>query len=412
MVKICIISIGDEILIGHTINSNATWMGQYLNSIGFDVAEVRTIHDTETAISTTIKECFEKFDVIISTGGLGPTNDDVTMPVLADFFHSKISINEKVLDNVKELLSKRSIKINENNRNQALMPEKAEPIMNSIGTAPGLFFDKKGKYVFTLPGVPKEMKGMMENFVGPKLKKHWKPEIILHKIIMTEGIAESILAEKIKEWEDALPKNLKLAYLPQKGRVKLRISAFGTDKKAVNKKIQQAVDDLKQIIPEYIFSYDNEEAEAIIGKLLKKKRQTLSTAESCTGGKIAHKITSIAGSSDYFKGSIIAYSNEVKEKLLHVSKKDIDKYGAVSQEVAEQMAVGVQKALQTDCSISTTGIAGPSGASKDKPVGTIWIAVAAKNKVQSKQFNFNGNREENIERFTNSALLLLLNEIS
>jgi len=403
-----IITIGDEILIGQIVNTNTVWIAQQLNSIGVNVFRMTSIGDSKEIITRTLNKALEDTDIVIITGGLGPTNDDITKNTLADYFDSKLVENKDVLADLKTFLKLRGVKeISKSNYSQCLVPDNCEIIRNIEGTAPGMIFKKNNKLIISLPGVPFEMKLMIENNVFPLLKQKIKLPTIIHKTINTQGIAESKLSEVISDWEKALPSELKLAYLPSPGLVRLRLTANGNNYNDLQQKIEDEVKKLQLIISEYIFGFDDDSLELIIGKLLKNNKFTLSTAESCTGGAIAQLITSVSGSSEYFIGSIISYSNEVKINELGVIEQDLITYGAVSKEVVEQMAIGVKKKLKTDFSIAVSGIAGPTGGTEDKPVGTTWIAVASENKVISKKFQFGDNRLRNIERAKISALNML-----
>ncbi|MBI3502952.1 MAG: competence/damage-inducible protein A [Bacteroidetes bacterium] len=414
-----IISIGDEILIGQIVNNNAAWMAQQLNLIGISVRQISTVGDDKQELLRIFLETRKRADIILITGGLGPTSDDITKPVLCEFFGTKLIFKEELFKDVKFQFELHGIKMPAMNRGQAEVPENCTPIRNKNGTAPGMFFEIENKIWISLPGVPYEMKAMMNDFVIPELLKRFSKEFILHKTIYTQGVGESTLAEKIKTWEDSLSsEGIKLAYLPSPGIVKLRLSAKGfldsarNDNKKITKAINKKINELKKIIPELIFSIEEfgkepESLEKIIGEILRKKKKTLAVAESCTGGFIGHLITSVSGSSDYFKGGIIAYSNEVKIIELGVNKKTLKEKGAVSKEIAEQMAQGVRKKLNADFGISTTGIAGPTGGTKKKPVGTVWIAVSSSKKIISQKFNFGNNRERNIQKSGITALNML-----
>jgi len=428
-----IISIGDEILIGQITNTNAQWMAQQLNLIGIPVTRLTTVGDNEEDMLASLAEAQMRSDIVLLTGGLGPTSDDITKPVLCEFFQTKLVFSEACFADVKFQFESRGIKMPDINRGQAEIPENCIPIKNKNGTAPGMWFEIADKQkiaekkhlsssnagsesttiFISLPGVPFEMKAMMEEFVLPELKKKFQHSFIVHKTVHTQGIGESTLSEKIKTWESSLSeKGIKLAYLPAPGQVKLRLSASGDDQVLLTKIIDEYIHRLRGIIPEYIFAVEEfgkepETLEKIIGEVLKKRKKTLAVAESCTGGYIGHLITSIAGSSDYFNGGIIAYANEIKMNVLKVDAQILQENGAVSKEVAEQMAEGVRKRLKADFGISTTGIAGPAGGSSEKPVGTVWISVATKDTIISEKFNFGNNRERNIRRASLSALNML-----
>ena len=405
--KLDIISIGDELLIGQTLNTNAHWISKEMNAIGFAIREHVSIADTEDAILVAVENSMQNADVVLVTGGLGPTKDDLTMPVLNSYFGGELMRDEKVYRHIEKIITSKGYVMNKNNKDQALVPDNCKVIYNENGTAPGLWFEKDGKVLVAMPGVPYETKAMITDTVIPLLKERCKLPEIINQMVYTQGIPESMLAEVIGDWEDNLPKLIKLAYLPSLGRVKLRLSAVGKDRLAMHGVIDEQVDLLKKLIPDSIYSEDNEDIGTYVGELLKSKNKTLSTAESCTGGYISHLITRVAGSSDYYKGSVIAYANEVKIAELGVSSIDIEQYGAVSQQVVEQMAVGVQQKMKTDYAIATSGIAGPTGGSDEKPVGTVWIAIATPEGVVSKKHQFGKLRDVNIERAAMIALGML-----
>jgi len=402
-----IITIGDEILIGQIVDTNSAWMGQQLNLNGIEVYQVTSVHDNHAHIIKALAEAEKNVDLVLITGGLGPTKDDITKDCLCEYFGTELVYYPEVFEYIQSLLTSRNVTINQLNRDQALMPASCTILQNSAGTASGMWFEQNGTIFVSMPGVPFEMEAIMTEEVFPRLIKRGIMQSIVHKTILTYGLAESMLAEKIEKWESALPDYIKLAYLPSALTVRLRLSAYGTDKSMLAAQIDQQVQELLKIIPEYVFGFDDDNMALIIGRMLVKFCHTLAVAESCTGGNIAHSITSNAGSSEYFKGGVVAYSNEIKSKLLNVPSVMIETYGAVSQQVAESMAVGAQNALNADFSIATTGIAGPDGGSNDKPIGTVWIAVAGPSGVKSEKFIFRHNRERNIIRSTQSALDLL-----
>ncbi|MCC7331500.1 MAG: competence/damage-inducible protein A [Flavobacteriales bacterium] len=403
-----IISIGDELLIGQTLNTNAHWIASEVDKVGFSVTRHTTVGDTKNEIIEALSLALKKNDVILITGGLGPTNDDLTMPVLNDFFGGKIIENKEVLQDIEKLVLSRGMEMNINNIRQALVPDICVPIRNKNGTAPGLWFDINNKIIVALPGVPFEMKAMLTDDVLPRLIGKFKLPIIIHRIVYTQGIPESKLAEVIAGWENNLPSTIKLAYLPSPGRVKLRLSSTGADRNKMSELIEIAVEELKMIIAPFIYSTEAGNIEEIIGKLLSDKKVTIATAESCTGGYISHLITSVSGSSDYYTGSVISYSNDIKVRELGVNSLDIEKYGAVSKQVVEQMAEGVLKKMNVDYSIAVSGIAGPTGGTDDKPVGTVWIAISSKlYGTQSKEYRFGKIRSVNIERTAVAALGML-----
>lgn len=393
-----IITIGDEILIGQTIDTNSAYIASNLDSIGFDISRIVSISDKKDAILKALNSSVQKADLIIITGGLGPTNDDITKLTLCSFFDTKLIVNESVLKNIENIILPRFGIMNELNRKQAEVPECATIINNPVGTAPLLWFEKDGKIFIALPGVPHEMEHAIDNEIMPRLKTHFKTPVIVHRKILTVGLGESFMAETLTDWEKQLSDEMKLAYLPSPGQITLRLSCKGADKQYLEKAIDSEVEKLKDIIGDSIFGYGNDTLQFVIGELLKKNNYTVSTAESCTGGNISRIITSIPGSSAYYKGSVIAYSNEVKHEKLNVASDALDNFGAVSQPVVEQMAQGVRKLLDTDFAIATSGIAGPDGATPGKPVGTVWIAVAGKDKTISKKYNFGNNRDRNIIR--------------
>ncbi len=407
--KLDILTIGDELLIGQTLNTNAFWMAKALNDVGFEIRQQLTISDGEAEILSAVDAALKLTDVILITGGLGPTNDDLTMPVLNKYFGGKLVKNDEIYEHIEQLILSRGYKMNKNNQTQAIVPDNCKPIMNHNGTAPGLWFTKGNKVVVAMPGVPYEMKAMVTDSIIPLLKEKYQLPTILHQMVYTQGIPESMLAEKIEDWENQLPTSIKLAYLPSAGRVKLRLSSVGEEKTVLQENINVELDKLYQLIPEFIYSIEDENIAALISKLLNANQATIATAESCTGGYIAHLITKIAGSSTYFKGSVIAYANEIKVNELGVDTSVIEQYGAVSQQVVEQMAAGVRSKMNTDYAIATSGIAGPSGGSDQKPVGTVWVAVATPNEVIAKKFEFGKQREVNIERSAIAALGMLRN---
>lgn len=421
-----IIIIGDEILIGQVVDINSSWISREMNKIGFRTETVITVGDDGKSISDAIDRCLEVADVVFMTGGLGPTKDDITKKIICEKFGTELVLNEAVLANVAEMLGRRGIAMTENNRGQALVPATATVINNAVGTAPGIMMEVpsnslpersrrvelvgRNKLLFSMPGVPFEMRYLMEHEIIPLIKKHYNLKPVFHKTLLLTGIAESILAEKISDWEDSLAKNVRLAYLPAYSSIRLRLSVYQPDD-TTESYINAKVEELKRIVPENIIAYEDIKLEELVGKLLKDKLCTVATAESCTGGKVASLITSVSGSSEYYKGSVVSYCNEVKADVLGVSRADLEKYGAVSSTVAEQMASGVRHLLKTDYAVATTGIAGPTGGSDEKPVGTVWIAVATPTKVVSRKYVFGKDRSINIERFAASALSMLIVEM-
>jgi len=402
-----IISIGDELLIGQVINTNASWMSELLNRNGIKVKQIKAIADDKKDILNSIDNSFKSADLILLTGGLGPTKDDITKHTLCEYFDTKLVFNEDAFSRIKEIFRLRNFKVSAVNKAQAELPESCIPITNINGTASGMWFEKNGKILVSMPGVPFEMKPMMENEVIPRIKAKFNTPVIIHKTIMTQGVGESFLAKIIEDWENSLPQNIKLAYLPQPGIVRLRLSAIGENKIKCEKYIDEFVEKLKLLIGDIIFAYDDMLLEEAVGNSLKLHKKTVATAESCTGGYIAHLLTSIAGSSSYFKGSAITYANEIKENILEVSHNDLEKEGAVSETVVRQMALGVRKKFGTDYAIATSGIAGPDGGTEDKPVGTTWIAIAGPDGVLAEKHHFGEHRGRNIRRAALTALFML-----
>jgi nicotinamide-nucleotide amidase len=406
-----IITIGDEILIGQVVDTNSAWLSQKLNQIGIKVKQITSVSDDFSHILSALQAANDRADLIILTGGLGPTRDDKTKTALCEFFNTKLVFNQSAFENIENLFTRRNIKITSENRKQAYLPENCSPLPNMIGTAWGMWFEKNDKVFISLPGVPYEMKHLVEEQVLNRLSQRFRLPNIIHKTILTVGIGESNLANIIEKWEDQLPTFIKLAYLPSPGLVRLRLSAEGADKMELEQEVEKQTQRLLMIIPQYIFGYGEDTLESTIGRLLLDRNLTLSTAESCTGGYISHLITSVAGSSRYYQGSVIAYSNDVKVSELKVSKELIENLGAVSKEVAEQMAAGVKEKYKTEYAIGITGVAGPEGGSEDKPVGTVWISVAGPLGIVSKNFFFGDDRSRNIRRSALMALNLLREQI-
>lgn len=406
--RVEIINIGDELLIGQVVNTNASWMGQVLSQSGFQVQQVRAISDAEKDISKALDESIKDSEIVLISGGLGPTNDDITKKVLAKYFDSEMYLNSEALVHIYELFKLRGFELTEVNKQQALLPVKAKSIPNVNGTAFGMWFEQNGTVIISMPGVPFEMKAMMENQVIPKLMQRFSPQSYYHKTIMTQGVGESFLAHQIEEIESNLPEHISLAYLPRPGLVRLRLSARGENMESLKSDVQAEIDKVEIIInKEIVFGYDDISLEESLGDILRNTGLTISTAESCTGGNIAHLITSVPGSSEYFNGSIVSYTNEIKQNILSVDPKDIDEKGAVSKQVVEQMAKGARASLVTDYAIATSGIAGPGGGTKEKPVGTTWIAVSGPSGCESKVFQFGEHRGRNIDRASLTAMNML-----
>jgi len=402
-----IITIGDEILIGQIVDTNSAWMSQQLNLLGIEIYQVTSVHDNHDHIIKAIDEAGKNANLVLITGGLGPTKDDITKKCLCEYFETELVFHPEVLEHVRSLLSSRNVVINQLNRDQSLLPASCTVLHNSAGTASGMWFEKNGTIFISMPGVPFEMEAIMTEEVFPRLKQLEKSQSIVHKTVLTVGIPESMLAQRIEKWEDALPAYIKLAYLPSPMMVKLRLSGYGTDEMTLKNEIGKQVDELLKLIPEAVFGYDNDNMGITLGRMLTIGGKTMATAESCTGGSIAQFITSNAGSSAYFKGGIVAYSNEIKNKLLQIPNEIIEEHGAVSQQVAELMVAGARIALNADYAVATTGIAGPDGGSDEKPVGTVWIAVGGPSGISSKKYVFKHNRERNIIRSTHTALNML-----
>lgn len=400
-------------MIGQVVNTNASAMSQMLIAAGIDVNEVVTIGDGGDAIRESLARCLKLSDAVLITGGLGPTKDDITKTVLCDFFHSRLVENAVALENVRRLFAIRGFELTPVNRAQALVPECCQVLNNDLGTAPCMWFEQDGKIVVSMPGVPFEMEWLMENRVVPKLQETFKTGAIVNKNILVQGIGESFLSDLIEPWELALPKCIRLAYLPQAGMLKLRLTARGTDRDELQGAIDEAVKKLYPIAGQYIVGEDCETLPELVHSQLTAKGKTLATAESCTGGTIASQLTAQAGASRYFRGGIVAYSNEVKECALGVKHSTLEQYGAVSEQTAREMAEGVRERFDSDYAIATTGIAGPDGGTPTKPVGTVWIAVASRTHTEAALLNFPGRRrQQNIDRSVNQAFAMLIRMLS
>ncbi len=397
-------TIGDEILLGQILDTNSKWLSEQLTQMGFHVKEKITISDEKPAILEALKRGMENFDLTIMTGGLGPTKDDITKNTVAEFFGDDLVEDKDSLDQVKRVFEKYGRPLLEVNVHQALVPSSCTPLLNNWGTAPGMLFKKEGKMLISLPGVPYEMKNILNERGWPMVKEYFETSEIFFRTVKTAGIGESFLMEKIKPWEDSLPQDISLAYLPSPGEVKLRLTAKGKDQSSMENEVNDQINRLRPFVNEYIYGYDDTNLSRTVGELLRKKGLTLSTAESCTGGYLAHLITSEPGSSDYFLGSIVSYSNQIKLDQLGVSNETLEEFGAVSEQVVEQMALGICNALGTSFGIATSGIAGPTGGTPEKPVGTIWIAVSDGSEVRSKLLNLTKERGLNIQYASKIAL--------
>jgi nicotinamide-nucleotide amidase len=406
-----IITIGDELLLGQVVDTNSAWMGAELAKEGFRVRGITSIGDDAAEITETLDRLLHRSDIVLITGGLGPTNDDITLQTLCEFFKTRMVFSERVYKDVERFFAGRPGAMNELNRSQAMVPEDAIVISNTVGTAPITWFERNGKIVVSMPGVPAEMKTVMTNEIIPRLKTHFNVPSLLHRHIIVSGFTESALAIKLASWERNLPSYIKLAYLPQIGLVRLRLTASSQDRKALSAVLDVEVSKVQAILGDAILALDDITPQEVIGSLLRAKQLTMATAESCTGGYIAHLITSVSGSSDYFKGGLVAYANEIKHRLLYVTGTDLERYGAVSRQVVEQMVRGAQLKFGADVAVATSGVAGPLGGTSEKPVGMVWVAVAVKDRVVSECYHFGQFRDKNIVRSAIAALAMLKREI-
>ena len=404
------ISIGDELLIGQVINTNAAWLGARLSDAGFQLDSVLTIGDSEGAILDALESCMDA-DLVLVTGGLGPTADDITKPTVCKFFETELEFCQAAYDNVISLFKRRGFPMSERNRGQAFLPKSCQYVPNTYGTAPCMWLEKKGVVFAFMPGVPFEMKGIFTDELLPRIKERFQSVPYEKRVIMTTGIGESFLADMIRDWEDNLPGFLSLAYLPQHGMVRLRLSGRHEDAKLLHETLDKEVERLTQLIPNYIFAMEDIPIEKAVFELLMNKGQTFASAESCTGGNIAHVITLIPGSSEVFKGTAVTYATPMKTKVLGVPAETIERFGVVSQQVVEGMAQSVRDLMEADFGVATTGVAGPSGGTEETPVGTVWVGVASANGVVSKCFNFGKDRENVINRATIAAYEMLRQEI-
>ncbi len=408
-----IITIGDEILIGQITDTNSQWMATELNKIGVSIYQITSIQDDKEHILQALSEAQGRADIVLITGGLGPTKDDITKKTIAEFFNDDEVVEyPEVIEHIQRMFNKYGIPFKEVQRYQAQLPSKATLLMNRFGTAPGMWFYENDTVFVSMPGVPYEMKGLMKYYVMPKIMDQFHLPFIIHKTVMTYGQGESMIAERIESWEESLPSFIKLAYLPSFGRVRLRLTAKGSDKEVLTDALTEKIEELYQIIPDIITGLDkNGSIETFVGNLLKEHGLTLSTAESLTGGKIASTIVSVSGASTYFKGSAVVYSAEMKKELLGVNSETIDRYTVVSKEVATEMAEKARKKMKTDYSIAVTGNAGPTTDETDKSVGVVYIAIASERGVDCQEFNFGQPREKVINRTVNKSLQLLQEEI-
>lgn len=411
--KATIVTIGDEILIGQIIDTNSGYIAKALDKIGVQTRELLSISDDKQHILDTFASLQNKVDFVIITGGLGPTKDDITKHTFCEYFNDTLVVNKEVETHVIELIeSVMKRPASQMNKDQALVPSRCEILFNQVGTAPGMWMKKENTVFISLPGVPYEMKYIVENEIVPKIVKEYKRPYILHKTIMTYGQGESLVAERIEDWENNLPEFIKLAYLPAPGRVRLRLTARGTEKEILEKAINENVTSLAKLIGDIIVGFDEDETiEVVLGRLLAQKGKTIATAESCTGGKIAQVFTSVSGSSNYFRGSVVSYATDTKVSVLGVSQETINEFSVVSGQVAKEMAIGVQKLMNSDYAIATTGNAGPSKGDADATIGTVFIALATPNEVFVEEFNFGQPREKVLDRAVNKAFEILQKEI-
>ncbi len=405
--KADIITIGDEILIGQITDTNSQWIAEQLNLAGFEIRQITTVADDKQHIMNVLDEVSAFTDLVIMTGGLGPTEDDLTKETLVEYFDTELKLNEDVLSDVKEFVLSKGFQLNERNVKQAEVPENCKVLRNKNGTAAGMWFEKNNTVYISLPAVPFEMKELVRRQVLPVLEKEMQTPNVIHKTVLTYGIPESSLAELLSDWEQNLHEKIKLAYLPSPERIRLRFSMVCKEKEKPLKIIDSEIEKLKKIIGEAIFGFGDSFLQDAVGIILRDRKATLSVAESCTSGNVSRLITSVPGSSDYFKGGIVAYSNEIKNKQLNVSQTLLDDFGAVSKEVVEAMAVGQRELFQTDYSIAISGIAGPGGGTEEKPVGTTWIAVADKDNIIAKKYTFGKMRDVNV-RFASAKALDML----
>lgn len=411
--KAAIVTIGDEILIGQIVDTNSSYIAKALDKIGIATHEMLSISDDKQHILDTFNVLQNKVNVVIVTGGLGPTKDDITKKTFCDYFEDNLVENEAVLLHVKSIIEgfyKRPI--TQINREQALVPTKAKVLFNQAGTAPGMWMEKENTVFISLPGVPYEMKYLIDNEVIPNLVQKFERPYIVHQTIMTYGRGESMIAEQIEEWEDNLPDFIKLAYLPSPGKVRLRLTARGTNEELLKNEIKHQVEKLDLLIHDIIVGYNEDELiEVVLGRLLTEKKLTISTAESCTGGKIAATLSAVPGASNYFKGSVVSYATQAKIDVLEIDKNLIAKHGVVSAEIAKEMVKSVQKMMKSDYAIATTGNAGPTKGDEDAELGTVFIGIATPNDVFVEEFNFGQPREKVIDRGVSKALELIYKEI-
>lgn len=408
-----IITIGDELLIGQVVDTNSAFLGQQLTFNGIRVVQKTAVSDSPEHIKQALTEAQKRADIILLTGGLGPTKDDLTKQTLTEYFGMKMRFDDSVLKHITELFARFGREVTPTNRTQCEIPDGCTPIYNENGTAPGMWFEKDGKIVVSMPGVPYEMKSMFSDSVLPKLRAKFSLPAIYHRTVMTQGIGESWLSDTLEEWEASLKKlDIGLAYLPSPGQVRLRLTAHGKDYAELQQKVDLKIEELPELVGKYMFATEDTMLQHVVGKILSDRNQTIATAESCTGGYIAHLLTSVPGSSGYYLGSTLTYAYEVKTSLLDIPIELMLKHGSVSEEVACLMAENVREKLGADFALSTTGVAGPGGGTVEKPVGTVWIGIATKDGVEAKKFQFGDNRERNIQRSGQSALMMLYKKLA
>lgn len=405
--KCTILSIGDELLIGQTLNTNSHWMSQKMNEIGIDVIHHISLSDNDKDIVNCLNNALLSSQLVLITGGLGPTSDDITKDVLCTYFNGKLIFNEEANQNIENIFKLRNREITEDARQMSYVPDNCIAIQNSLGTAPGMLFRQDEKVIVSMPGVPYEMKAMITNTVIPYLLENFNLPTIIHKSILTAGVGETVLADHLKIFEQTKDARIKLAYLPNVGKVRLRLTIKGENKEELEAVIAKATNEVIRAVEQYIYGFDDDSFEEKTGELLVKKQLTIGTAESCSGGYIAHLLTSVAGSSTYFKGSIVSYANEIKEDLLHVKKETLAQFGAVSEQTVSEMLSGALQQLKVDVAIAVSGVAGPSGGTAEKPVGTVFIGIATKEKQYIRKLSFTNNRERNIQLTGVVSLVML-----
>lgn len=406
-----IIAIGDEILIGQTVDTNSSFIAAQLNLNGISVFQKRVIADDADAIKSALDSISPKTKLVFMTGGLGPTKDDITKKTLLEYFGGEMVFHDHIYAHIENLFASFGRVPSETNRSQALLPSSCEPVLNSVGTAPGMRFEKDGVYYFSTPGVPYETEHLIESKIVPWIAENLVKGTVVHKTILTQGVPESELADMLSDFEDRLPEGVKLAYLPSPGMVKLRLTSYSGTEEEARSRVEQLAGEMTGIIGPVVFGHEAQTLEEVIGIRLREMGATLATAESCTGGYLSHLITSVAGSSDYFMGGVVSYANQAKEHLLGVESEALRNHGAVSKEVVMQMARGAQLKFGTTYALATSGVAGPGGGSEEKPVGTVWIATATPDGVKAKKFNFGNSRQRNIRKAALMALDLLRKEI-